>query len=74
MAGPYWQAAGPQLTLGRGVERRRIERDLERGERTEEALIVQALADGVDVMRRPDADPRAILGIVVTKVSKKLVA
>lgn len=33
-------------------------------ERTEEALIELAEADGRSIARRPDADPRAILGIV----------
>lgn len=32
-------------------------------ERTEESLIVMAAESGLSVMRRPDADPRAILGL-----------
>lgn len=31
-------------------------------EREEEALIVQAADHGMEIMRRPDADPRAVLG------------
>jgi hypothetical protein len=34
-------------------------------ERAEESLIDAALAEGVDIMRRADADPRAVLGIAV---------
>lgn len=33
-------------------------------ERTEEALIVAALAKGLKVQRRPDCDPRAVLELV----------
>ncbi|MBY3347298.1 hypothetical protein [Rhizobium laguerreae] len=33
-------------------------------EREEEAVILQAAADGIVIDRRPDADPRAVLGLV----------
>jgi len=34
-------------------------------ERQEEALIEQAAADGIEIMRRPEADPRAVLVVEV---------
>jgi hypothetical protein len=34
-------------------------------ERTEEALIARAAIDGVEVLRRRNADPRAVLGVMV---------
>jgi hypothetical protein len=43
-------------------------------ERQEESLIDLAASDGVDVMRRADADPRAVLGIVVAAKVKALAA
>ena len=33
--------------------------------RYEEALVVKAIEQGSDVLRRPDADPRAVLGVIV---------
>jgi hypothetical protein len=33
-------------------------------EREEEAVILQAAAEGIVIDRRPDADPRAVLGLV----------
>jgi hypothetical protein len=43
-------------------------------ERQEEALIALAASEGLDVMRRADADPRAVLGIVVAAKVKVLEA
>jgi hypothetical protein len=43
-------------------------------ERQEEALIEMAASDGLDVMRRADADPRAVLGIAVAAKAKALEA
>lgn len=40
-------------------------------EREEEALVTLALANGVDAVRRPTADPRAVLQIEVTKATAK---
>ncbi len=48
--------------------------DLEHLERVEEQWILAAELDGIPVIRRPDADPRAILQIVVKAVAKALVA
>jgi hypothetical protein len=38
-------------------------------EREEEALIMLAAASGTEVMRRVDADPRAVLGIELVTAS-----
>lgn len=40
-----------------------ISADILQAERAEEALVEAALAERLDVHRRPDADPRAILGL-----------
>lgn len=40
-----------------------IDRDLLAAEREEEALIVELEAGGFEIVRRPDADPRAVLEI-----------
>jgi hypothetical protein len=34
-------------------------------ERAEEAMIQRAAGDGIELLRRPDADPRAVLGLAV---------
>jgi hypothetical protein len=39
--------------------------DLLRMERIEESLIMRAASDGTEVLRRPDASPLAVLGIVI---------
>ena len=44
-----------------------IKRELLDLERREEALIMRAADDGLDVLRRPDASPPAVLGVVVVK-------
>jgi hypothetical protein len=36
-----------------------------RMERLEESLIMRAAADGTEVLRRPDANPLAVLGVVI---------
>jgi hypothetical protein len=38
-------------------------------ERHEESLICFAADDGQEILRRPDADPRAVLGVVVVKAA-----
>jgi hypothetical protein len=48
--------------------------ELLNAERAEEALVEAALADGNAVERRPDADPRAVLGIAVVKASEQQAA
>jgi hypothetical protein len=34
-------------------------------EQREEALVLFAASDGIEIMRRPDADPRCVLGVVI---------
>ena len=36
-------------------------------ERREEAMIAHAAAEGVEVLRRPDTSPAAVLGVVIVK-------
>jgi hypothetical protein len=43
-------------------------------ERQEKTLIDAALAEGVDIMRRADADPRAVLGVSIAAKVKALAA
>ena len=43
-------------------------------EAREEALIMRAAGDGLDVLRRPDASPAAVLGVVVAKAQAQQVA
>lgn len=44
---------------------------LDQLERTEESLIERAIADGQDVLRRPAADPCAVLGVTIkTRTTK----
>jgi hypothetical protein len=43
-------------------------------ERREEALIDRAAADGQEVLRRPDADPRAVLTVAVFAKEARQVA
>jgi hypothetical protein len=38
-------------------------RDLLKAERAEEAVIDAAYRDGLNILRRKDADPRAVLGL-----------
>jgi hypothetical protein len=40
----------------------------------EEALITRAADDGLDVLRRPDAAPAAVLGVVVARAPAPQVA
>jgi hypothetical protein len=47
---------------------------LDEFERAEEALIMRAADDGLDVLRRPDASPPAVLGVVVAKVKTEAAA
>jgi hypothetical protein len=42
-------------------------------ERREEALIMRAADDGVEVLRRPDASPAAVLGVAIGLISLMLV-
>lgn len=48
----------------RAAKRTEILADLLAVERDEEAFILQAAASGAEILRRPDADPRAVLGLV----------
>lgn len=48
-----------------------IEDRLLDAERAEEALVEAMIADGRDVARRLDADPRAILGVAVGRLRAK---
>jgi hypothetical protein len=50
---------------------KRLKSELLAIEREEEALVTLALANGVDAVRRPMADPRAVLQIEVTKATAK---
>jgi hypothetical protein len=43
-------------------------------ERQEETLIDAALAEGVDIMRRADADPAAVLGVSIVAAKQKALA
>jgi hypothetical protein len=47
---------------------------LDRHERTEEALVGRAAPDGIEVLRRPDASPAAVLGVVVAARAQAQVA
>jgi hypothetical protein len=49
--------------VGRTGEHARLARELLALEREEEALIVAAEESGLAIARRPDADPRAVLGL-----------
>lgn len=40
-------------------------------ERQEEALIERTLGDGLDVLRRSNADPAAVLGVIVTTIKRR---
>jgi hypothetical protein len=44
-----------------------LEMQLHELEQREEALIMRAHEDGLDVLRRPDASPAAVPGVVVAK-------
>jgi hypothetical protein len=44
--------------------------ELLRMERLEESLIVRAASDGTEVLRRPDASPLAVLGIVIVSAQE----
>jgi hypothetical protein len=68
----------PSAGKGKGVSEserasatKRLKSELLAIEREEEALVTLALANGVDAVRRPTADPRAVLQIEVTKVTAK---
>jgi hypothetical protein len=37
-----------------------------------EALIMRAADEGLDVLRRPDASPAAVLGVVVVKAAAQM--
>src|SRR5262249_34854081 len=57
------------------LERLRQEAELEAQvyelERKEEALILRGADDGIELMRRPNADPRAVLGVrIATAVAQ----
>jgi hypothetical protein len=43
-------------------------------ERSEESLIQQAASDGIEIARREDADPRAVLGVQVQRRAAQAVA
>jgi hypothetical protein len=43
---------------------------LDAGERLEEALVEAALANGVDVQRRHDASPAAVLAVTVANIAQ----
>jgi hypothetical protein len=43
-------------------------------ERREEALIMRAAGDGLDILRRVDASPPAVLGVMVAKVKTEAAA
>jgi hypothetical protein len=49
-----------------------LETQLERLEQREESLILRAHGDGLDVLRRPDASPAAVLGVVLAKIESKV--
>jgi len=68
----------PSAGKGKGVSEserasavKRLKFELLAIEREEEALVTLALANGVDAVRRPTADPRAVLQIEVTKATAK---
>jgi hypothetical protein len=46
-----------------------LEAELDRFERDEETLISRAASDGLDILRRPDASPAAVLGVAVVKAA-----
>jgi hypothetical protein len=64
--------------LHRGGEREwRVDElmaNLARLEADEEALIETAVSEGLDMLRRQNADPKAVLGVVVAAKQKALAA
>ena len=47
----------------RQAQERQLRAELLAAERLEEAAVMQAKDDGVEILRRPAADPRAVLGL-----------
>ena len=41
-------------------------------ERIEEAMIMRASGDGIELLRRPDAAPAAVLGVVIAKARQEV--
>lgn len=69
----------PAVSSGIGADEKAkrlsdLKRELDHAERQEEAAIVAAISAGVNVHRRPDAGPAAVLGVKVTKAAKALAA
>jgi len=60
------------LQVGEGVRFAELEAALDKFERAEESLIMRAHEDGLDVLRRPDAAPAAVLGVVVVKAQAQV--
>jgi hypothetical protein len=52
----------------------KIKRELLDLQQREEALIMRAAGDGLEILRRVDADPRAVLGVMIAKEVQAQVA
>jgi hypothetical protein len=64
----------PDLVLDSAERRKRVaelERTIEKLERDEEAAVALCIADGVDVLRRSNASPLAVLGVAIAKKENK---
>jgi hypothetical protein len=60
----------PDLVLNAADRRkciRELEQTIEKLERDEEAAVAMCIADGVDVLRRANASPLAVLGVAIVK-------
>jgi hypothetical protein len=68
----------PELALTAKEKEKRLAQlkaDLDALERLEETLIEQAARDGLEILRRADASPAAVLGVAVTgRVARAKVA
>jgi hypothetical protein len=68
------ETAQPMPAAERERRASELAANLEQLERQEETLIEMAASEGVDIMRRADADPRAVLGVSIVAKVKALQA